>query len=228
MKNTSPSILLLFLALTLALVACEPDPSKPVDQEKIYAEYELFYDANEDQTYARATFKLSNAPGDKLRLGDGAEVSFNGDIMQLREDLAFYEQEYAGLVDSGGFTFLDLDGNTYQNSISIAPIAYPNGLDTISRDAAFTLNWLGGALNAGDDVTVTINGALNGDAQVFYTNVQGSDSIVLDRKTLQKLGRGNSTVWMDHRNYPGLRQGSPAGGYIVGRYRPVNATPYLD
>lgn len=228
MKKISQISLLAVLTLaTVFFYGCERETADSVDQDKIYTEYELYYNQNEDKTYARATFKFSNALGTKLELVDNAEVAFNGDILAWQPALAYYEKSYAGLVETGNFIYTDLNGTTFQNDVRIEPIAYPLAFDTIARDSALELVWGGSPLADGDDVTLVINGVLEGDAQTFYTNDLGATSIILAKNKLEQLGNGGSTIWMDRRAYPGLAEGTSAGGYIVGRYRPTNATPYL-
>jgi hypothetical protein len=106
------------ILLTMTFSAgCMREDSSDVNQDKIYAEYELFYNANEDITYARAVFRFSNALGIKLKLATGSEVRFNGDILTFKPALAYYEKSYAGKVMQG-----DLDGRI--PTISSSPIPY--------------------------------------------------------------------------------------------------------
>lgn len=216
----------LFAALMLN-TGCERENSDTVAQDKIHASYELFYDANVDKTYARATFKFSNALGTNLQLVDPAEVSFEGDRLVWKEALAYYEKEYAGLVSTGEFMYVDLDGSTFINSVTINNIDYPANLDTIARDAAYELFWVGDPLAADEDVRVTVNGVLEGDLQSFINADDGATSIILGKNKLEQLGQGQGTVWMDRRNSPPIQQATSAGGITTGRYRAPNATPYL-
>ena len=64
MKN----LLVILSLLTISLFSCNREESNTVEQDRIFTEYELFYNANEDKTYARATFKFSNVFGTKLEL----------------------------------------------------------------------------------------------------------------------------------------------------------------
>ncbi len=219
--------LLALLTLILAFFSgCERESSDSVDQDKIYTEYEIFYNQNEDITYARATFKFSNLLGTKLELVDNAEVSFNGDILSWKPALAYYEKEYAGFINTGTFTYVDLDGNTFQNTATVTEIAYPANWDTLATSASYDLIWVGTPLSDSGDVTVVVNGQVEGDAQTFFTSTDGADNIILAQDKLSQLGAGPSTVWMDRRAY-GTHNGTSAGGYVVGRYRPTNATPVI-
>jgi hypothetical protein len=137
------------------------------------------------------------------------------------------DSEYAGLKQSGTFEWVDLDGNVFQNDIEIHQIEYAPGLDTIDRSASFELFWEGDPLVQNELVTVTINGENEADAQAFITNDIGSQSIILSKAKLEKIGQGPGTVWLDRSYLPGLIQATGAGGIINGRYRPENMQVYM-
>lgn len=212
----------LIMGLTLT-TSCEREPSDAVDQDKIFTEYELYYNANEDKTYARATFKFSNALGTKLELVDPDAILFDGDVLTWKPALAFYEKEIAGLQSNGTFTWTDNDGNTFTNSIEIISIAYPDNLDTIGRDAAYDLLLNGEPLSENQSFTLTANGENEGDAQVFFTDDIGATNIILEKNLLEQIGAGPGTLFLDRRNTPALSEQTSAGGILTGRYRPENA-----
>ena len=223
MKNTSLKTISFFTFLSLVIFSsCQRETSDNVNQDKIYTEYELFYNANEDKTYARAIFRFSNALGTNLELADGSEVRFEGDVLTWKPVFAYYEREYAGFKTSGTFVWDDLDGNSFSNAISINEIQYPLGIDSIGRDAAFELTWDGAPLANDESVTVTVNGENEGDAKIFLTDNVGSNSIILDKDKLEGVGAGPGKIWMDRHYSPMLLQETSAGGKITGRYRPDN------
>lgn len=211
----------------LLLTSCVREKSSSVAQDRIYTEYELFYDANEDKTYARATFRFSNLTGTKLELDQPATVSFNGDELTWNNALAYYEREYAGLVGSGTFSYTDLEDNTFVNSISMKPIGLQNDLDSISRAAAFNLVWTGDLLGANENVTVAVNNANAVNPQLFYQDDLGSQSVVLEQNKLNVLLAGPAFVVIDRRFVPALQQKTSAGGLLTGRYRGKNKNTVL-
>jgi hypothetical protein len=223
MKSNKSILLYLFLFTVLgSFTSCIREDSDSVDQDKIFTEYELFYNANEDKTYARATFKFSNVFGTKLELSEMSEIKFNGEPLTFNAFLAYYEKEYAGFVDTGTFRWTDLDGNIFTNSISVKPLSYGDGITTISRDASFDLSWSGDPLGEDENVTVVVNGENELDAKTFITNDLGTQSIILDRDKLQGVGAGPGTIFLDWRYIPLLNERTSAGGLITGRYRPLN------
>ncbi len=215
-------------AAMFVLSSCESENSSDVNQDRIYCEYELYYNANEDKTYAWARFKFGNALGTLLQLTDPSEVRFNGDLLTFKSTLAYYEKDYAGFVQTGTFTWKDTDGNEFSNTITITPTDYPAGLDTISRAQAYELFWVGDSLSANHSVILTANGINEGDAQVFTQTNLNSKSIIMTYNKLQILAHGNGTLWLDRSYSPDLTQQTSAGGAIKGRYRPVNKSVFFD
>ena len=53
------NLLAFLLGITLMATACQTENSADVNQDRIYTQYELFYNANEDITYARAWFRFA-------------------------------------------------------------------------------------------------------------------------------------------------------------------------
>jgi len=67
----------------LLMTSCAKEDSSFVNQNKVYCDYELFYNQNEDKTHAVARFRFGGATGTLLELTDstGASVSFNGETL---------------------------------------------------------------------------------------------------------------------------------------------------
>ncbi|MBI5916271.1 MAG: hypothetical protein HY842_12920 [Bacteroidetes bacterium] len=228
MKRFRFTAMLTIATLAFSFTSCIRETSDSVDQDKIFTNYELFYDANADKTYARATFTFSNLLGTKLELSNPSKVTFNGDMLSFQNALAYYEKEYAGFVESGTFVWEDTEGNTFTNEISIHEIAFPAGVDTILRSAAYELTWVGDSLSQSETVILTVNGENELDGQIFSTNNLGSQSIILDKDKLGKVGQGPGMMWLDRNYLPALTQATSAGGIINGRYRPTNQPVYFN
>jgi len=214
---------ILFSAFLLIFVSCQRESSEDVNQDKIYTEYSLVYDANTDITYARALFKFSNITGTQLELKAPAEVKFDNDILAFNQTLAYYEKQYVGVKTGGTFTYKDLDNNTFTNTITgVKSIGFPTGLDSIHKSSSYQMVWVGDSLITGEGVTVTINGINEGDAQIFYTNSVNANSITFPLNKLQLLGTGSGTMFMQRDITKTLQQATSAGGYIKGVYKPAN------
>lgn len=220
-KNSTMKRYLLFLpALLLTLLTgCLREDSENVNQDRIWAHYEMFYDANEDITYARATFRFGHAAGTKLDLTEPSEVRFNGDPIPFREGLAYYEEDYAGFVDAGTFEFQDLNDNIYINDVSINTIEFPADFGPIDQNASFDLIWDGDPLQNHEAVSVWLNGINEGDAQLFLEGSEGAAGILLGMDNLQELPVGTTSAVIERTYAPPIQEGTEVGGLINGRYR---------
>jgi len=228
MKNLKTyCTIFLFSLYWVSNTSCNRENSIDVNQDKIYTTYILIYDANEDKTYARAVFQFSNAVGTQLQLTAPSEIYFNNDILTFKNALAYYEKEYAGKISSGTFKWKNTNGTEYTNSVSITPIGFPANLDTIHRNAAYEMFWVGDSLSANHSVSLTVNGVLENDAQYFTQNNVNSKSIILSLNQLQALGQGAGTLWMQRVYNPALVQKTSAGGAIYGKYTAVTKHSYL-
>lgn len=219
--------LIIALLCTVTLFNCNRESSDAVNQDRIYTVYELFYNANEDKTFARATFHFSNELGTRLELADPSQVTFNGDILTFNRLLAYYEREYAGFIDNGTFEWIDTEENKFINTIQVNSIDYAATIDTIDRSSSYELSWSGDPLVENELVTLTINGENEGDARLFTTNDIGANSIILAQNILQQVGQGPGTTFLDRSYIPTLLDATGAGGRITGRFRPQNQMPYM-
>lgn len=223
-----PAVAAVIWLTPLFLSGCQRELSSDVNQDKIYAEYELFYNANEDITYARAVFRFNESKGQKLRLADGSEVRFNGDLLTFKPALAYYEKSYPGQVMAGDFMWEDTNGKQYSNTISLPVIAFPAMSDTIPRNAPFELVWVGDSLLGNDMVTIRATGANELDMVIVHQDLLHSNSIVIPMLQLQTLGQGSGLLKMTRTFSPQLIHKTSAGGTITGRYRPINKEVWFD
>jgi hypothetical protein len=218
-----PSLRLLLpaalLLLGLGFQGCAED-SSTVDQTRIYTIYEVFYDGNEDKTYARATFRFGNALGTLLRLSAGASVSFDGDAMSY-QPAGYYEKAYDGAKTGGTFVYEDLDGNTYTNSVAgIKPIAFPGDPISLSKSSDYALAWVGDPLGP-NGASVENVGLLVGP-KLFLELDLGATAISVNGSQLASLNNGPAIAVMDRYFIRELAERTDAGGSITGKYRALN------
>ena len=216
------------LALSFLNVGCVTEESSNVNQDRIYTSYELFYDTNEDKTYAKAQFKFGNAGGTLLKLSGNSGVKFNGETLVYDEGVATYQKQLAGKVMSGTFVWTDTNGKNFTNSITLNSIGFPPAVTEISRSGAFELSWVGTALEAKETVTATVFYSSNGGPpQVAVQSSQGSQSVTFGKNQLEALNAGNISISMDRSKSPDLAEKTAAGGIIVGKFRSQNANVTL-
>lgn len=207
--------------------SCKKENSDTVDQDKIWAYYEVYYDKNQDKTFARATFKFSNALGTNLQLSAPATVSFNGDVLIFQNALAYYEKQYAGFISGGTFSYTDKNSNTFVNSISgIRPIAFPV-IDTIHTANSFTLTWVGDSLVSKESVSLWLDGINQNNSEFFYQSNVTAHSFICAANQLQNLGNGNGSGWMERVYAPTIQNATSAGGEIKGKYKALNLSTII-
>jgi hypothetical protein len=215
--------------LATLFTSCAKEESKDVAQDKIYAEYELYYDKNQNKTYASAVFKFSNVTGTNLQLTAPSEVTFNNDIIPFDGTFAYYRKEYAGLIQSGTFNFKDTDSKVYSNSVSLAKvIANPNfaSTDTIKRsNGAYTYTFSGDSITANEIAGLTI--AFNSNFQVFYQSTLGAKNFVLPLTQLNALSIGLNYCRLDRTFEKAAPDVTSAGGKIRGKYRSEDKNVYV-
>ncbi|NSW44343.1 MAG: hypothetical protein HPY79_00720 [Bacteroidales bacterium] len=215
----------LFIIVMLFL-SCKKETSDNVNQDKIWAEYQLIYDNNTKITYARAIFKFSSITGTVLELKDPAKVMFNNDLLTYNPTFGYYEKQYPSFVTTGTFKYTDLDNHTFQNTLTITDtVGFPLGLDTIYKSVPFELVWTGSPLKANETITVWLNSNVEGDSRLFSTNMLNSTSIIFPVNQMSQLGVGPYGVLAMERLYsPPISQATSAGGLITIKYKPKTLT----
>ncbi len=215
-------------ALTIITSCQKPADSKDVKQDKIYAEYELFYDKNADKTYASASFRFNDGAGTPLTLSSPSEIKFNNDAIPFDPIFNYYRKEYAGQINSGTFNFKDADGKTYSDPVSIAKIITNPTIDTIKRVGAYSYNWIGDSVVANETVGLTIgNNANTLNFQVFLQNTVNSKNLILPLNQLNQLPIGMSSCILDRQIEKAAPNVTSAGGKIRGKYRALNKNLYI-
>lgn len=222
------SLMLVIYILSLVLLSCKKENSEDVNQDKIYAEYELFYDKNQDKTFASAIFKFSNNLGTQLELTSPSEIKFNSDVIPYDPTFAYYRKEYAGLVTSGTFSFKDKNGTVYTNAVSLAKIITNPTIDTIRRTSAYAYNWIGDSIIANETVGLVIGNNINTlNFQVFIQNSLNSKNLILPLNQLNQLPVGMSYTQLDRQIETNASGVTSAGGKIRGKYRALNKNLYI-
>jgi hypothetical protein len=228
MTHRAPAIL--GVALVLALAGCDAvEPSEFVNQDRIYTDYQLHYDANEDVTEAQAIFRLGNSGGTLLELTGGSYVTVNDEGMARTGQAALHSLHYrrrvGGHIGHATFRFVDTESRAYENVIVLNRIDHPaGGLGTIDNDANYELRWQGPALAHGEEVVVRLYRASDHnpfdetELADFHTYEVGARSIVLRRGELSSLVPGEVTLVLERRVQGTLAERTTAGGRIAARY----------
>lgn len=224
---------IVILCLSLVLSCYQDAPIEPyIDQNKIYTSYELYYDENEDISYASASFRIFEEDTSFfLKLSAPSKVTFNGDLLHYIPASTRYEKTYTGLVESGTFIWTNTEGGQYKNTINIQKIDFPADLDTIRRDTNFTLAWEGNPINTDEFLKLTILADMGFHVQDFNIGTTsghfGDDVWVLKEDFLERIPQGPATLIFSREYYPDFQEKVISGGVIGGIYRAKDKTVFF-
>ncbi|MBD3638096.1 MAG: hypothetical protein HUJ25_12155 [Crocinitomicaceae bacterium] len=217
----------LMIGAGMLLVSCAKEDSNDVNQDKIWTEYELFYNQNDDKTHAIARFRFGGPTGTLLELSDstGASVTFDGTVMPYNSWWGAHHLEFAGNVTTGTFLYTNTNGTQYTNSVpsGAESVAFPIGFDTIVKSQSETFAWAGTAIAANQHIALFVGSWTWGDDALFYTDALGATNLVMGVNAKSNLALGTATVYMDRVVKNASINGTPEGGIIRYKYRPTNA-----
>jgi hypothetical protein len=226
MKNSGLfSIFILLLLSSILFTACPIEDSADVNQDKIYTDYEVFYNSNTDKTQVLAKFRFGGATGTILELKDPAEVYFKGDKLPFKPLYGGHFKEYAGRITEGTFRYTNTDSVVYFNEIPDAEtIDFPDELDrdTLTKSTAYTFTWIGTPLKENQSVGVFVGSWTWGQDALFYENAVGATNIIMGTHQLGNLPAGSSTWFLDRATQVQVTEGTAEGGYVRAKYRAKN------
>ena len=215
--------LLALLAIAAILTSCEVEDSADVNQDKIYQDYELFYNSNTDKTWVVARFRFGGPTGTLLQLNDPANVTFEGEVVPFSAIFGGHQREFAGKIDGGTFVYTNTLGETFTNTVPVyESIQFPASLDTLSKSSAYSLDWEGTALKANQFVGVFVGSWTFGDDALFLQTGEGETNLVMGTDQLDNLPLGPSTLFMDRSTDITITEGTSEGGRIRGKFRATN------
>ncbi|MDD5571572.1 MAG: hypothetical protein PHD97_10540 [Bacteroidales bacterium] len=210
------------------LFSCKKENSEDVNQDKIYAEYEIYYDHNADKTYASAVFKFSNALGTNLQLTAPSEVKFNNDLIPYDPTFAYYRKEYAGKIMTGTFTFKDTQGKTFTNTVNFMKTVENPTIDTIAKANSYTYAWVGDSIIANERIDLTMSCVASpAILQYFLQTTVNSKNFVLSQSQLNNLPTGLANCDLSRHCETTASAVTSAGGKIKSKYRALNKTVYI-
>ncbi len=226
MKNILGIFIVAFILFASTLfTGCTIQPSEAVDQDRIYTQYELFYDKNEDKTHAKATFKFGGATGTLLQLSKPSGVLFNNDSL-LYNVLGFYEKIYPGFINSGNFTFKDKAGKAYVNSVPLVKtVEFPAdpAVIPLSKTADYEIKWVGAPLSANEGV----GGLVGTTLQPFLQTTLNATSVTIFASQLQGANPGPYIIYLERSTVVDPVQKTSVGGSMTAKYRGLSKNAQL-
>ena len=183
------------LALTAAFMSCEKKEvveSKDLDQDKIHSIYDVEYHEYTDETIAYAKFTNQSPTGPYLKLSSPASIELNGIKLSPHVKTNIYKTELNGFVGVFTWNYRDLDGNIWQQIISMQPtdVVYP---DTIYKSNDLTLNWTSAPLNPGEQILIHISQGDNTYKQL-EERTPGATSITIPASTFEDFENGQVNI----------------------------------
>lgn len=225
--------ILFISAVVLTFSSCKKEVTKNIDQDKIWASFALSYDQNTDKTIATAKFRFNTGKGTLLELSDPSTVMLDGTEIDWLADSAFYQMELTGFVPSGEFTWVDLNGNMFANTVEIHDVDFPAVLDTLHySDSVTYFMWAGGLpLDSFEAVKLTLDGTGNTDRRDFSVDSLLATTITIDSLDLSKIKIDTTQHLIDailvKRYSPEMQEATSVGGERVGKYRPTDTKMLL-
>ena len=221
MKKVLFSLSLLFAVF---FTACTGESAGDVNQDRIYTEYEQFYNSNSGTTTVIARFRFGNALGTILELDSTDNVKFNGDDLPYSIFWGAHVREYVGNIAPGTFVYTNLDGNVFTNTVpTFETIDFPSNFTELSRSSAYDFQWTGTALGQNQEVGVFVGSWAWGDDTWNFTSSVGATNMVFGVNSLSNLPLGTSTVYLDRTTRKTNIQGTSRGGVIKGKFRAPNS-----
>lgn len=205
---------LIVFSTVIFLSGCLDKPETDVAAERIYTAYNLTYNEESNQTFARAVFSADTPTGWRQELSGSARVEFMGVELKLNEGLDEYLIIFDDFKLVGDFIYLDKNGDSYLNSSELKLIGYPSGLDTASVDEDFKLEWVGDALEDGEFVTLSFEEESIGILDVYQIDEVGAESITIPQSELQKFAFGSINLRLAWEKLVPTNQDPGVGGEV--------------
>ncbi len=207
----------------LLFTSCQTEDSADVNQDKIYQDYELFYNSNTDKTEVVARFRFGSPTGTLLELKEPASVTFDGETIPFKVGYAGHQMEFSGQLNGGTFLYTNVDGETFENTVpAYESIDFPNGITSVSKSEALTINWDGTPLSEDQAVGLFIGSWKWGEDALVLEGGSGTSGIVVGTDKLSNVAEGSSTFYMDRLTEINVQEGTEEGGKIRGKYRAKN------
>jgi hypothetical protein len=214
---------LLSLLVISILTSCAKENASDVNQDKIYTDYEVFYNQNTDKTWVVAKFRFGGPTGTILELDSTSYVTFNSDTLAYNPLYTGHFKEYAGRITAGSFKYENVDGQIFVNSIpAVDVLAFAADFDTLKKTQAQTITWVGTALGSNETVGLLIGNGAWGQAALALQDLDGATNLILGIPQMTSLAIGNSTVYMDRQHELDVIEGTSKGGKIRAKYRALN------
>jgi len=208
--------LFLFFSLFIFL-GCKKRNSVNVDQDKIYTDYQVFYDSNEGKTSAKAKFLYKNADGNALKLTGKSVVSFNDEQLSYNEKFNIYEKTFQGFVNTAKFKWMDKNKHSYSFDVKLFPLDffYP---DTLYKSIIYALKFAP-PLQKSETLVLSVKPEGEGVPVIITASGEGDSLVYIYKDDLTPILSNTALLFVDRVNQYIPDEVTSAGGFITTTYR---------
>ncbi|MGH1337886.1 MAG: hypothetical protein ACRBFS_17325 [Aureispira sp.] len=220
--------LLFVVVLILLLPSCrKATSSNEVQQNKIETVFTVIYNNFNKTTSATARFSVYNLAntGQFLELSNNATILFDGNPMIWNSESRKYEwnSPVGNGLSSGTFSYTNNNGETYLNTVTAYPITLPTDLDTIPKDSAYDLTWVGDVSQVNQlfvYATETADYTQEKSLGAYYRAVPYNDavSITIPQHDLAATTANSLYFWIENQDRTSLLQNASGEGMLMGVY----------
>jgi len=212
MKN----LLFLGSAIILLFGSCKKD-SDEVRQNDIYQKYTVRYNQDDNKTIYSAKFTDSKRNGRSLILTDGSNVRVNGHAMS-RTGSNYYFTVYGPVVDTTIFTFVDGEGNIF-NNIAVAAEYIANDNDNyINRSLTHNWTWYGNPVDHDERIDLTFKHIIEGNNLDYHQDSYGHVNCSLSPYSMDDMPPGDARVNISRTKTIENGDFNSVGGNIISIY----------
>ncbi len=215
---------ILVFIVTMLFSSCASDEvaeSTDVNQAKIYQDYFVKYDAEDNEMNSRAVFRFGGSRGTTLLLSSPSKITVNGKQMkgekEFLQGMVYRKNDFKEEVKDFEFLFTDTDKTKYKNSVTLEPMKLSYLPETISKTTVCTISWEGAPV--GKNETVTLNIIDNNGTQISVNNkLKGSKTININPENMISLNPGTANIRIIREVEKNIKETTGEGGYINACY----------
>lgn len=218
---------IILVLITLLVTSCFKENSNDVNQDRVYGEYEVFFNANDSTTTVSAKFRLGGPEGNPIELeysnNGGAYVTFNNDTLEYDYWKSAHVKEYQGLINSGNFVYVNNDGDAFTNPLPLlGQIDFPAGFDTLYKNVTDTFYWSGLPIGGGHSIKLEIDSWFWGSDAEFVADTMGQSYMIMEPSELSDLNEGDGNAKLYKTVESSVVQGTSEGGVIRNKFRALD------
>ncbi|MEN9723238.1 MAG: hypothetical protein RJB38_1224 [Pseudomonadota bacterium] len=214
-------------ALIPSLSACiETIDSDQVAETAIYQTYEVTYIEGTQQLKASASFNVGGVWGTSVRLRQPSQILFNDSPLTEKTFIGTtYEGTWSTPYSSGPhrWTWIDRDGLSHLNQISITPAQIANPPSSMSRTGSLTLTISGPPLTQQDSLSAWTLQSKDSSGSALYETLRAE---IIDGQRLRislrnptELSTGAATLYLQRSRSASLQTIPAQKGTVTGGYR---------